>query len=206
VWGFTPLTLAGTPEHAIRTLNANFEIILPEITSRGGMVDKFVGDAVMAVFRGDDHPTRALDACVSARAALADLAARTGEGSPYAQGISAGVDTGTVIAGSTGSKVVSRHDYTVLGEVVNSAARLQMIASRGQILVGESVFALAHERFELDPMGNRTLSGKPNEIAVWNVLAKLEPESPVSMAATVVMDDADERAGSTDATDRSVAV
>ncbi len=149
VHGFTSLTRSEPAEQALRTLNANFEIIVPEITARGGVVDKFVGDAVMAVFRDAGHLERALDACLAARGALADLAARTGARSPYAHGISVGLDSGAMICGSIGSRVVSRLDYTVLGDVVNDAARLQQLpAAEGRILVSERVRDLCAGSFE----------------------------------------------------------
>ena len=204
ICGFTPLTASEPPDQALRTLNANFEIIVPEITSRGGVIDKFLGDGVMAVFRAPvpeaarlsspdlaaqpgerpraladaaqpgERPTpladqasepaplsvagqaghleRALEACVAARKALADMAARAGEGSPYAHGISAGVDSGPMICGSIGSRVASRLDYTVLGAVVNNAARLQSMAHKGQILVNAALCHRIEGVFQCQPV------------------------------------------------------
>jgi eukaryotic-like serine/threonine-protein kinase len=186
------------PEHALRTLNANFEIIVPEITSRGGVVDKFVGDAVMAVFRDDDHLQRALSACVAARAALDMMAARTGQGSPYAQGVAIGVDSGPMICGTIGSRVVSRLDYTVLGDVVRAAAELQSIAKKGQILITEAVLQRIAGDFACDPVGSRPLPGNAQPVALFDVLRRVqEVEGPVSSAETVLMemDESYERGG-----------
>ncbi|MFT3771884.1 MAG: protein kinase [Minicystis sp.] len=188
VCNFTSVVSHASPEHALRTLNANFEIIVPEVTSRGGVVDKFVGDAVMAVFRGDDHARRAVDACVAARSALANLAARSGEGSAYALGVAVGVDTGPMLSGSIGSKVVSRLDYTVLGEVVNTAAHLQARAAKGQILVSEAVQRAVSDSFECDPATVGSLPGKPEASPVFAVGRKLEADAPMSAAETVLMD------------------
>jgi class 3 adenylate cyclase len=188
VCDFTAVANTAPPDQALRSLNANFEIIVPEVTSRGGVVDKFVGDAVMAVFRGDDHVARAVDACVAARSALAELAARSGEGSAYALGIAAGVDTGPMLSGSIGSKVVSRLDYTVLGEVVNTAAHLQADAKKGEILVTEAVRRAVGESFQIEPSGERAVLGKPAGFVAFQVVRKTEPESPMSAAETVLMD------------------
>ena len=188
VCGFTALSRAAPPDQALRMLNANFEIIVPEVTTRGGVVDKFVGDAVMAVFRGDDHAHRAVDACFAARAALADLSARAGEGSAYGLGIVVGIDTGRMLSGSIGSKVVSRLDYTVLGDVVNTAARLQATAKRGQILVSDAVRAATEDQFQHDPAGTRSMAGKAEPALIFDVAAKLDVESPISAAETVLMD------------------
>jgi eukaryotic-like serine/threonine-protein kinase len=188
VCGFTALSRAAPPDQALRMLNANFEIIVPEVTSRGGVVDKFVGDAVMAVFRGEDHAHRAIDACFAARAALADLSERAGEGSAYSLGIAVGVDTGRMLSGSIGSKIVSRLDYTVLGDVVNTAARLQARAERGQILVSEAVRDATEDQFQLDAAGTRSAAGKPEPESIYDVTAKLDVDSPMSAAETVLMD------------------
>ena len=188
VCDFTAVANTAPPDQALRSLNANFEIIVPEVTSRGGVVDKFVGDAVMAVFRGDDHATRAVDACVAARSALADLAARTGEGSAYALGVAAGIDTGPMLSGSIGSKVVSRLDYTVLGEVVNTAAHLQAGAIRGEILVSEAVRSAAHASFLIDLARARAVPGKPESFPVYEVIRRTGSESRVSAAETVLME------------------
>ena len=92
---FSPVLRDEQPEAAIRRLNAYFEVIVPELTSRGGVVDKFVGDAVMTVFRGQGHVGRALDACLSARQQLRALAFRGGDSSPYAHGVCMGLASGS---------------------------------------------------------------------------------------------------------------
>jgi eukaryotic-like serine/threonine-protein kinase len=187
VCGFTQLIGAEPPDHALRTLNANFEIILPEVTSRAGVVDKFVGDAVMAVFRGDDHAARALDACVSARSALIALAERAGDRSPYAHGVAIGVDSGTMISGSIGSKVISRLDYTVLGDVIHRASHLEAVAGRGRILIGKALRAAVGEVFECEPAGEYLLPGEGAPVPVYNVVRRLVAEGPIVSAETVLM-------------------
>jgi class 3 adenylate cyclase/tRNA A-37 threonylcarbamoyl transferase component Bud32 len=246
VHGFTPLTSSEPPDSALRTLNANFEIIVPEVTSRRGVVDKFVGDAVMAVFRGDepapadparpagdpppqassqgrprprppaepspadparptggplpqagsqapaaepDHLERALDACLAARSQLKSLAMRTtGERSPYAHGVAVGIGSGGMIIGSIGSKVVSRLDYTVLGGVVNTAAQLEAVADKDQILIVEDVYQRVQGSFECELVGQRTLHANTEPVSVYNVIRKIELETPISSAETLLMD------------------
>jgi eukaryotic-like serine/threonine-protein kinase len=189
VCGFATLIGAGPPDAALRMLNANYEIILPEVTSRSGVVDKFVGDAVMAVFRGDDHVARALDACVAARAALAALAARTGDRSPYAHGVAIGLDAGTMISGSIGSKVISRLDYTVLGDVIHRASQLGAIAGRDRILIGEGMRSTVGGLFECEPAGEHTLPGPGASapVPVYNVVRRVVTDGPIVSAETVLM-------------------
>jgi class 3 adenylate cyclase len=189
VQGFTSITRSETADLALRTLNANFDVIVPEITSRGGVVDKFVGDAVMALFRDEGHLERALDACLSARRALADMAERAGAPSPYAHGISVGLDSGAMICGSIGSRVVSRLDYTVLGDVVNQAARLQQSPiAGGRILVTEAVHARIKGLFECESAGTLILPGRAGATPVFEVLHRVVAEAPIAAAETILMD------------------
>ena len=185
--GFTPLTRSETADHALRTLNANFEIIVPEITARRGVVDKFVGDAVMALFRDEGHLERALDACLAARRALAEMAARTGDHSPYTHGVAVGVDSGPMICGNVGSRVVSRLDYTVLGDVVNTAARLQRSPlAQGRILVSEAVekrIGHAFSTAEVGPLDDG--QGGPH---AFEILRRMGDGAPISSAETILID------------------
>lgn len=150
---FTPVLHQELPDESLRRLNANFEAIVPELLSRGGTVDKFVGDAVMAVFRGPGHVDRAQEACLAIRRQLAALATRGGEKAPYAHGVCIGLDSGELVSGSIGAKASGRLDFTVLGEVVNTAARLAAAASRGQVLVSARAREASREPFTYVPQG-----------------------------------------------------
>ncbi|MFY0569632.1 protein kinase domain-containing protein [Archangium lansingense] len=172
--GFTSVLREEQPEAVIRRLNANFEVIVPELLSRGGVVDKFVGDAVMAVFRGHGHLNRALEACLAARKQLRTMAFRSGDASPYAHGICIGVDSGELICGSIGAKGLGRLDYTVLGATVNTAARLTVLAGRDQILIGAHLLPRLESGFECLALGTRSLPGAASELAVHEVMARRE--------------------------------
>ena len=171
---FTPVPRQEQPEAVIRRLNANFEVIVPELLSRGGMVDKFVGDAVMAVFRGQGHLGRALEACLAARQQLRAMAFRSGDASPYGHGVCIGLDSGELICGSIGAKGLGRLDYTVLGETVNTAARLAVLAGRDQLLIGAHLLARVEAGFECRPLGARSLPGSSSELAVHDIVARRE--------------------------------
>jgi class 3 adenylate cyclase len=165
------------PEDAIQTLNANFEVMVPEINGRGGIVDKFVGDAVMAIFRGEGHLVRALEACTAVRDQLHALALRTGEGSPFAHGVSIGVDTGPMISGAIGSKAFGRLDYTALGEIVGTAAHLEALARKDQILVTGRVAELAREHFELEAQEARRFPQDGAPVAVFELVRRMLPQA-----------------------------
>ncbi len=177
---FTRVTRSEQPEATLQRLNANFEVIVPELTHRGGVVDKFVGDAVMAVFRGQGHLSRALEACLSARQQLRTLAFRGGEQSPYAHGVSIGLDSGPLLSGSIGARALGRLDYTVLGDVVNTAAWLASLAGRDQILIREGLGSRLDAGFEFLACGSRQLPGANGGV---NLLEVVDRRAEVVTAA-----------------------
>jgi len=182
---FTPVTQSEHPETAIRRLNANFEVIVPELTSRGGVVDKFVGDAVMAVFRGQGHLGRALDACLAARQQLRAMAFRGGDQSPYAHGVCMGLASGTLLSGSIGAQTLGRLDYTVLGDVVNTAAWLASVASKDQLLIPQELSSRIETSFECTPVGTRPRPGLGTPIDVYEVACRRESTpSPADSTAS----------------------
>ncbi|RKG95265.1 protein kinase domain-containing protein [Corallococcus carmarthensis] len=182
---FTAVTRQHPPESALRRLNANFEVILPELESRGGVVDKFLGDAVMAVFQGEGHVSRALDACLAVKQRLQALAWSGGDASPYAHGICMGVDTGPVVSGNVGAAGRGRLDHTVLGDVVNTAARLATVAARDQVLVSETLAARLRDAFDCRLAGERYLPGPGGQpLGVREVVARQGSQSASSADRT----------------------
>ncbi len=170
--GYTPVTRSEPPEAVLRRLNANFDVIVPEVTARTGLVERFVGDAVMAVFRGAGHATRALEACVAIRQQFQALAFRSGDNSPYAHGVCMGVDSGPVVSGSVGTQGQGHLDYTLLGEVVNTAARLASAAAREQILIVEGLRRQVEGDFECRRVGERHLPGTTSPVTVYDVVSR----------------------------------
>ena len=137
-----------TPEDAALLLNAHVEVILSEVARRGGAVDRFLGSAAMVLFTGPDRVTLAIESCLAIRRRLDLVAGRMGEASPYACGVSMGVDAGQVLAASLGSGHVARLDHTVLGAAVGNAVRLHAAARPGQILVTETVRGVLGGEYE----------------------------------------------------------
>ena len=140
------------PEQSIRALNANFEVIIPAIARRRGVIEKFVGDAVMAVFRDENHLHRALDACLDIRAQLLKLAGQAGSASPFAIGVAMGIATGEMIAGEIGSRAFERVDDALLGEVPKAAVVLQSVARKNQVLVTGAAFEATRGDFDQVPV------------------------------------------------------
>ncbi|MRG94373.1 protein kinase domain-containing protein [Polyangium spumosum] len=184
VAGFHARSKAQPPTDRVRTLNANFEVIVPAVTNRGGVVDKFLGDAVMATFRGDNHVTRALEASLDARMQLRTLALRAGQDSPFALGVSIGVATGEMLSGEIGSKAFGRLDYTILGEVPRAAAILQASAAKNQILLNRGAFDVARDWFDCVPVHVNTSS----PMAAFELVRRADGggrAGPNSMAETI---------------------
>jgi class 3 adenylate cyclase/tRNA A-37 threonylcarbamoyl transferase component Bud32 len=169
---FTEVVRRELPEEALRRLNANFEVIVPELTRRGGVVDKYLGDAVMAVFRGPAHLGRALAACLAARQQLRTMAFRCGEQSPYAHGVCIGLDSGELISGSIGAQGMSRLDYTVIGDAANTAAHLVSQAGKDQILITDSLRQRLDASFVCVELGALNLPRHATPVRIHDVVSQ----------------------------------
>jgi class 3 adenylate cyclase len=140
VVGFTRLAAGLPPEAVVSLLNELFTIATQVVQHRGGMVDKFIGDSVMAVWgapRGaPDDPLRAVQAADDLRRWLDTGNRRWRQRFGVEVHLAMGLHTGQALAGNVGSE--KRMDYTVIGEAVNVAARVERLARGGQILVSEA--------------------------------------------------------------------
>ncbi|MCC6557953.1 MAG: response regulator [Polyangiaceae bacterium] len=185
VFDFLAIAGARSPDAAVRLLNACFDVIVPEITSRQGVVDKFLGDAVMAVFQGKGHAPRAVEAALSARAELARRAEADGPDSPYASGVAAGIASGELISGSVGAKALGRRGATVLGPVVDAASRLSRMGARGQILVDAALRGVIGQSIACRETG-QTLLRHAEPTPVYEVIER-SPAAQVE-TPTIVME------------------
>ncbi|NMO22554.1 protein kinase [Pyxidicoccus fallax] len=196
VHGFTNVTRNEAPEVVLRRLNANFEVIVPEVMVRAGMVERFIGDAVMAVFRGEGHLARALDACLVIRQQLHSLAFRCGDDSPYAHGVSIGLDSGPLVSGSVGAQESGRLDYTLLGDVVNTAARLASVAARDQILISDGTRRQVETDFECHSVGEQHLPGRVGTMVLHDVVGRRTQQVTASEPTASVAQPANSAPGS----------
>lgn len=140
IQGFTPLAARLPPEQVVELLNEYFTAVTELVFKHGGALDKFIGDAVVAVFgvprSRDDDALRAVHTAIAIERELGEVR-RTWDarsGSPLQ--VRVGIDTGWAIVGNVGSP--QRMDYTVIGDVVNTASRIQNLAQPGSILVSET--------------------------------------------------------------------
>src|SRR5690606_4790815 len=139
ICGFTSISENETPDNVVKLLNSYFDVMVNEIIAQGGFVDKFIGDAIMAVFRGDFHLDRAIDACLAVRNKIAALPS-VSDNVNFKPSVSIGINSGEMISGNIGSSSLRRLDYTVIGDVVNTAQRLQSSAEPGQVVISEKSF------------------------------------------------------------------
>ncbi len=169
ICSFTSIMEKEPADKVVQLLNNYFDVMVKEIIAQGGHVDKFIGDAVMAVFRGDYHLDRAIEASLAVRSRIESLAPE-GNGTGYHPKVSIGINSGEMISGNIGSENLKRLDYTVLGDVVNTAQRLQSAATAGQILVEEASYLKVKDSFDCRKVGEINVKNKHKPLMVYEVL------------------------------------
>ncbi len=172
--GFTTLSEHLDPEVMQALQNELFKELTAAVQGFGGFVDKFIGDALLALFGApiahEDDPERAL------RAAL-DMIARTerlGESTPQSGSpllLHIGINTGPVVTGGLG--IGTAKSYSVTGDTVNTAQRLQSLAAPGEVLVGELTHRLTRHAFSYESLGDVALRGKAGSVLVHRLDAPL---------------------------------
>ena len=170
--GFTALSSGLDAEDLHDLMERFFACMDGIIESYGGTVDKHIGDAVMAVFgapvaHGDD-PLRALRAAIDIHEAVASL----GEDCGRTLAVHAGVASGEVLAGGLGGE--SRRDYTVLGDSVNLASRLDEMAKAGETLISEAVYQATSDKAKCEALGEVQVKGLGEAVRIWRLLALRE--------------------------------
>lgn len=176
--GFTPMTEQMEAHELIKLLNDYFDAVAPIFQASGGTIDKFIGDAIMAVFIGEDeesHGRSAYNAVLTGLKMLQTLEAFN-EGRPHAISVRVGINSGPVSMGDIGSRH-HRRDYTVIGDHVNIAARLESVADHNSVLISESTYQLIDGLVSVQPVGPIEVKGKSKPISVYKVDAVLEPET-----------------------------
>jgi len=148
VWGVGRQVEQGPAAVVFQLLNRTFDIVVPIVNTWKGVIVSFVGDAVLAVFQGEDHLFRASSACLSVRTAVSEAtASERNRTEPY-PGVCIGMDSGLVVSGSIGSRAIQRMHYSVLGRTVSRAIVLERLAERGQILVRQPLAVQLAPYFE----------------------------------------------------------
>lgn len=170
ICGFTAISERESADTVVRLVNRYFDVMVKEIIAQGGYVDKFMGDAVMAVFRGEYHFDRAIEAALAVRTQVTTLEDNLPNHPNYHPQVSIGINTGEMVSGNIGSATLRRLDYTVIGDAVNMAQRLQSVAQAGQIVIAESAQQQIAESFTCERIGEVTLKNKAAPVVVYNVV------------------------------------
>ena len=161
------------PEQVVEILNQYLELTTECIFRNKGTLDKFAGDATMAVFNSpfdlEDYVYHAVCAAmdiVNGGIALeADLKKRFGR----SIGFGVGVNCGPAVVGNIGCEF--RMDFTAIGDTVNTAARLEANAGKGQVLISDEVYERLKDRIEVDTVGEIPLKGKSRNVFVYSLKA-----------------------------------
>ena len=169
ICSFTNISENEPPDRVVMLLNNYFDVMVKEIISQGGFIDKFIGDAIMAVFRGEYQLDRAIDACLAVRQKIDHLPEALGN-IHFKPKVSIGINKGEMICGNIGSATLRRLDYTVIGDIVNIAQRFQSVAKDGQIIISETSYELVKESFHCNKVGEVKLKNKSNPLTIYEVI------------------------------------
>ena len=170
--GFTNMSANMSPEEVVEVLNLFFTEMVDLVFEYQGTLDKYVGDALMAVFGVPvplpDAATRAVQCAVAMQRRLAELQA---QGRTPIQGMRLGINTGEAIVGNIGSD--KRMDFTVIGDAVNVAARLQELAKEleADTLVSAATYRQVEGRFQMEELTPVVLRGRQEATPIYRLVA-----------------------------------
>jgi class 3 adenylate cyclase/tetratricopeptide (TPR) repeat protein len=178
--GFTTYSEFSDPEHVKALVEECFDALSADVIAYGGQVDKIVGDALIALFGApvahEDDAERAVRCALRMQhtlAALRDERDLTVE-------LRVGVNTGVVLVGA----LRAGGDYTAMGDVVNTASRLQTVADPGQVVVGPDTYAATHHAVQYQPLGALAVRGRSEPVEAWVALSAPVPPGTRRRART----------------------
>ena len=163
---FTSLSERRSPEEVVKILNNCFTLQAEKVKKFGGDIDKFVGDAVMALFLGEDMALNAIRCAVEIQKAIDAFNAEHPAQDPLEVGI--GIATGDVVLGAIGSQ--DRLDFTVVGSHVNLASRLCSLAGAREILLADSTYALVSDLIAAQPLEPLTVKGFSEPVSIYKMV------------------------------------
>ncbi len=170
--GFTTFCEDRPPAQVVAQLNEILDVLTEEVFKYKGTLDKFIGDELMAVWGSPveqlDHAELAVKCAVTMKHAVAKLQEKWKlKGAPILD-VGVSISSGQVIAGNIGAKKYK--DYTVIGDVVNSASRLQSLTREGySIVIGEQTKELVEDIFVCENIGDVKVKGKKQKLSAWAI-------------------------------------
>ncbi|KAJ3022305.1 hypothetical protein HKX48_006492 [Thoreauomyces humboldtii] len=181
--GFTQMSEKSTPSEVVSLLNDYFERLVNIVFKYSGIVDKYIGDALMAAFgtladEGPDAEYRAVCAALEFKEAIDDMNSERAKLKKAPISVGIGLNTGELLTGFIGSS--QRLEYTCIGDTVNTSSRICSMAASNQVLVSQSTWEAVEGRFTGEEVGGRMFKGKEREVVVWEVL-DLAEEPPTNL-------------------------
>jgi len=170
--GFTPMSEKMQPEEVVSMLNDYFSTMSGIIFNWNGTLDKYIGDAIMALYgapiKGEDDELRAVTSAVEMQRKLKPLNDELEKGGKPRIGMGIGINTGEVVVGNIGSE--NRLEYTAIGDSVNLASRLCSVAKAGQVIISDSTYSFVKDFVEVNKLEPVQVKGKEQKIQIYEVL------------------------------------
>lgn len=174
--GFTPMSEKAQPEEVVNILNDYLDLCARSIFQYGGTLDKFIGDATMAIFNApldlEEHALMAVKTAWAMKQGSVALQQKLEEKYGRSVQFGIGVNTGPAVVGNIGSR--TRMDYTAIGDTVNTAARLESNAKPGQILLSQATYDLVKDKIKATFLGEINVKGKTQGITVYQMEGVVE--------------------------------
>ncbi len=161
--GFTNIAEKLSPGEVINLLNKYFDIMVKSIIKFDGIVDKFIGDSTMAIFTGEDYLNRAILASL-------EIVENINKKDSDSINVSIGLNAGKMISGNTGSYSLKRLDFTVIGDVVNTASRYEDVANEGEIITGEDIYKKINNNYTVKFIGSFKLKNKTKPDNIYKII------------------------------------
>ncbi len=185
--GFTTWSEKMAAEALAAQLNRFFTLCSDAIFSQDGTIDKFIGDAAMAFFGAPidqpDHAARAVEAALRLRAGVEAWNKERAEAGEPPIEVRIALNTGEAIVGDLGSK--TRVDYTVVGNAVNVAARMEeFVATAGDIVIGPATYDAVRDLYKVARLGHYSLKGLSASVPMYKVLGPASPEETMDRSST----------------------
>jgi len=173
--GFTRYAQTHPPGRVVELLNLIFKELTDVVFQWRGTLDKYMGDAIMAVYGApvsyQDDTLRAVRTALDLRSAFHALRDTWNDEQERGLGLGVGIHTGEAVVGNIGTE--SLMDYTVVGDAVNIAERIEKLARGGQILISEDTYRDVERRASIRPYGVRVLRGREQETTIFELLDML---------------------------------
>ena len=169
--GFTPMSEKCQPEEVVEILNDYLNLCAESIFQFDGTLDKFIGDATMAIYNApldlEDHAFKAVQSAWAMKEGSEVLREKLEKKFGRSVQFGIGVNTGFAVVGNIGPK--ARMDYTAIGDTVNTAARLESNSKPGQILLSQSTFERVQDKIEATYLGEIKVKGKEQGVAIYQL-------------------------------------